>query len=395
MPSPARGLFVVAVLGFVSLGLPDGVLGVAWPSIRRTFGLPPSQLGALLSTAMAGYLVSSVANGPVVARLGVGPLLLWSNVTVVASLVAYAVAPAWAWMVAAGFLVGLGAGGIDAGINAFAAVRFPPSLVNWLHASYGVGAMLGPLAMTAVLAGGLDWRVGYGLIGIALSGMAVTFWLTLDRWRAAAAGARVEGRPPAGPPPPLTATLRRPMVATQVALFFLYTGLEVTAGQWTYSLFTEARGVPPVTAGVWAGVYWASLAAGRLVFGALTRRFAPDTLLRAVTLAAPLCAGLIWLDAGPVAGFLGLAGLGFTFAPIFPLLISATPARVGADHAGNAIGFQVAAAYLGTAALPGLAGVLAVPLGLEVIAPFLLVATGALLLLHERALRQAARLRHG
>src|SRR5262245_42658285 len=147
-PSPGTALLGIAFVAFVSLGLPDGVLGVAWPSMRRSFDLPLSALGALLAAAMAGYLASSFGSGVVVARLGVGSLLAWSSATMVASSLAYAMAPAWSVVVAGGVLAGLGAGAIDAGINAYAAARFPPRLVNWLHACYGVGAMLGPLVMT-------------------------------------------------------------------------------------------------------------------------------------------------------------------------------------------------------------------------------------------------------
>jgi fucose permease len=382
-----RGLFVLALLAFASLGLPDGTLGVAWPSMRASFDLAPSRLGSLLATAMAGYLLSSFASGPVAARLGVGRLLLWSTLTVVASQAAVAAAPAWEAVVAAGLLVGLGAGGIDAGINAYAAARFPARLVTWLHGAYGLGAMLGPLALTAVLGAGLGWRAGYALVGAALAAMAVAFRLTLDRWSEAPPAA---GGPAPGPAPALAATLRRPLVAGHAALFFLYTGLEVAAGQWAYSLLGEGRGVPPAVAGLCTSAYWASLAAGRIAAGFLARRWPPETVLRAAMAAAPAGAGLLWADLGTVASGLALAGLGLCFAPIFPLLIAATPARIGPAHAPNAIGLQVAAAYVGAAALPGLAGVLATAHGLEAIAPLLLAGALALPLAHEAVAMAAA-----
>ena len=189
--NPRRMLLLTAFAAFVSIGLPDGILGVAWPSIRRTFDLPLSQLGALLAAAMAGYLVSSFSSGWVVARIGVGRLLLGSSALTVMSSIGYAVAPAWGVMLVSGVLAGLGAGAIDAGINAFAAARFPPRLVSWLHASYGLGAMLGPLLMTGVLAASLPWRWGYAVVGAILTGMALCFALTLDLWhvrRPASAG---------------------------------------------------------------------------------------------------------------------------------------------------------------------------------------------------------------
>ena len=387
-------LLAVAFVAFVSLGLPDAVLGVAWPSIRDTFKLPISQLGVLLATMMAGYLVSSFGSGGMVAGLGVGRLLLWSSILIVLSLAGYATAPAWWVMLACGVLAGLGAGAIDAGINAYAAHHFSPRVVNWLHACYGVGAMLGPLLMTGFIAGGLPWRWGYAVIGAILAAMAVCFFVTRKLWEddgdtasgEAAEKADADALTPAG----MLQALGRPITWAGIVLFFVYTGLEVTAGQWAYSLFTEARGVTPAVAGVWVGIYWGSLTAGRVFFGAAAARVPAPVLLRLAMASAPLAAGLLWWNAAGITGFVGLALLGFTLAPIFPLLISLTPARVGRAYAAQAVGFQVSAAYLGAAALPGLAGVLARRAGLEVIGPVLVVAAVVLLVLHEVVLRRTS-----
>lgn len=386
-------LLGIAFLAFVSLGLPDGVLGVAWPSIRGTFALPISQLGALLFAAMGGYLASSFSSGAVVARIGVGRLLLASSVVMVASLLGSALAPGWRVMLACGVLAGLGAGAIDAGINGYAAAHCSARTVNWLHACYGVGATLGPLLMTGVLSAGLAWRWGYGLIGAVLAAMTVAFFLTLDRWEAGASSGAPGRAGPAAPVAGLVETLGRPVVWMNVALFFLYTGIEVTTGQWTYSLLTEARAVNPGVAGMWVGAFWASLTAGRVAFGALAGRFSALGLLRLAMASAPVGAALIWSDASRLLSLVGLVVLGYSLAPIYPLLIAGTPARVGAAYATPAIGFQVAAAYLGTAALPGTAGLLARWSGLEVIGPFLVAAALALLLLHELVVRHA-RARH-
>jgi fucose permease len=387
-----RRLVVLALAAFVSLGLPDGLLGVAWPSIRRTFDLPTSQLGSLLAASMIGYLVSSFTSGAIVGRLGIGPLLLGSTLAMVASLAGYATSPAWGLVLVSALLAGLGAAGIDAGINTFAAAHFTPRLVNWLHASYGVGAMLGPLVMTGMLATDLGWRAGYATVGLILGGMAAGFWFTLDLWRApSAAGGSRTGEVES--PPGLFATARRPTVGIGIAVFFVYAGLETAAGQWMYSLLTEARGTAPAVAGVSVGLYWGSLTAGRLVFGALTRYVPAERLLRVAMLAAPIAAALIWSGPTPIVDFAGLVGLGFALAPIYPLLISATPRRVGQEHAANAIGLQVAAAYVGTAAIPGLIGIVANRAGLEVIGPSLLGTALALLLLQKLALHHASRLR--
>jgi fucose permease len=377
---PRLSLVLIAFIAFVSLGLPDGVNGVAWPSVRKTFGLPVGHLALLIAAGTCGYLAASFSSGTVVRRLGVGKLLLVSSLLVVGASAGYALAPVWPVMVALGVCSGLGAGAIDAGLNAYAARHFSARLVNWLHAFYGVGATLGPLLMTAVLTSGHTWRLGYGINAALLAVMSVCFLLTLKLWETPGDSSQVAAYLPY---PGALQTLRRPVVLLSVVLFFLYTGLEVTAGAWTYSLLVESRHVSPAVAGTWVSIYWASLTAGRIVFGMVAARLAPLAMIRSVMLVAPLGAVLIWINISNAASFLGLALLGFCFAPMFPTLISLTPQRVGKHAADQAVGFQISAASLGAAGIPGLTGLLTKWGGLEVVGPVLLVTSVSLLVLHE------------
>jgi fucose permease len=238
--------------------------------------------------------------------------------------------------------------------------------------------------MTTVLAAHLSWRWGYAAIGTVLAAMTVLFLVTLGQWDSASRlGSGGEQIKSAG----ILETLRRPRVWVSIAIFCLYTGIEVTAGTWAYSLFTEGRNVSKPAAGVAVSAYWASLTAGRVFFGAASGRLSRTAILRFGTCLAPAAAALVWLDVVPVVSFAGLALLGFALAPIFPMLISATSDRVGPAYAQQAVGFQVSAANLGAAAVPGLAGVLARVKGLEVIGPYLLATTLLLLVLHEWVLR--------
>src|SRR5215475_777443 len=159
-------LVALAYLGFVSIGLPDGLLGVAWPSIRASFGLSLDALGALLVMFTMGYLLSSFSSGRLLMHINVGSLLALSCLATAASLLGYALSPRWSMMVALGMLAGLGAGAIDAGLNTYAATHFSPRSVNWLHACYGVGATVGPLIMTSVLMADRPWQWGYGFVGV-------------------------------------------------------------------------------------------------------------------------------------------------------------------------------------------------------------------------------------
>lgn len=376
-------LFLLALVAFVSLGLPDAVLGVAWPSVRRTFGVPLDGLGLLLVATTAGYLTSSFLSGPIVRRVGVGGLLVGSSLLVVTSAIGYALAPRWSFVLVAAVPAGLGAGAIDAGINAYAAARFPPGRVAWLHASWGLGATLGPLLMTGVLACGWSWRWGYGVLAFVLTGLGLGFQQTRVLW-GAGGGIGEE----AGSAATIGESLREPFLRANVALFFVYTGVEAMAGQWAYSLFTEGRGFSPEWAGVSVGAYWGSLTLGRIVSGALAHHVPPALLLRGSVALMPLFAFLIFATRGPWSGFSALALLGFTGGPVFPLLIAGTPGRVGAAHSPNAVGVQIAAACLGSAVLPAAAGVLARAHGIEAISVSLVATALVAFVLHEWVLRR-------
>src|SRR5262245_44023324 len=173
---------VLSFLGFASLGLPDGVLGVAWPSMRADFGLPLDALGALLVSTTAGYVTSSFLAGALLRRVSVGLLLALSCLGTGATLLGYAEAPRWALIVALGASAGVGAGAIDAGINTFAATHFAPRTLHLLHAAYGIGTTAGPLWMTSVLMAGHAWQRGYLAIGAVQLLLALGFALTLRLW---------------------------------------------------------------------------------------------------------------------------------------------------------------------------------------------------------------------
>lgn len=388
MHRDARILLIgIAYTGFVVLGMPGGLLGVAWPSVRASFDLSLDAVGGLLMASTAGYLLSSFSSGFLVSRLGVGNLLTASSLLAGAGLLGYALAPAWWVMVLLGVSAGMGGGAIDAGLNTYFATNHSASLMNWLHACFGLGATLGPVIMTAALNLGRSWRWGYVVAGGLQMLLALCFGLTRARWRLGEP--EVSG---ANPRPPSASarsgdTLRLPLVWLGIALFFVFTGVESAAGQWPYSLFTQARGIASTTAGLWVSIYWGSLTVGRVVFGPVVDRLGVVATLRACLFATVLGAVLVWWNLVDVLSFLGLASMGFALAPIFPSMVSITPQRTGTAHAANAIGFQVAAASLGAAVLPGLAGILAEYQGLETVGPFLFVTSIVTFLLHEVSVR--------
>jgi fucose permease len=389
---PKIGLVLLAYVAFVALGMPDGLLGVAWPSIRSSFSIPLDAVGMLLVAAVTGYMTSSFLSGPLIARLGVGRVLAGSCALTGIGLICYTLVPAWWMMVLLGVVAGLGAGAIDAGLNTYVAAHFGEGLMQWLHASYGIGVTLGPIIMTLALTYLNSWHVGYRVVGSFQLALAAGFVLTLPMW------SQDDSKPKEDEPKRLTEyktpmgeTLRQPMVWLSVLLFFLYVGAEVSLGTWTYSLLTESRGIAPAAAGFWAGSYWATFTIGRIIAGLYAKRAGINLLVLGGVIGAALGVILLIWNPAAVANLIAVAVIGFSIAPIFPAMMSGTSQRVGAHFAANTIGMQMAATGLGTAALPSLLGVLAHQISLEVIPVCLLVIFVGLFGVYALAIRSGTK----
>ncbi len=379
------GLILLSFIAFISLGLPDGLLGVAWPSIRSTFSLQLDALGLLLAASTAGYILSSFFSGKLIAKLGVGGTLAGSCLLTGAGLIGYTLVPAWWMLVLLGIVAGLGAGAIDAGLNTYIAANFGEGLMQWLHASFGFGVTLGPIIMTAGLKWFDTWHWGYRNVGTAQIILAACFLLSISMWqqKKTEPHEQEESRRLTDYKTPVIETLKHPMVWMSLLLFFIYTGVEISFGSWTYSLLTLSRGVPIEIAGLWAGSYWATFTVGRITAGLLARRVGVKTLLGAGLLSATVGAVLLWWNPFPTASVIAVSIIGFALAPIFPGLVSTTGARVGEQHAANTIGMQISAAGLGAAAIPGLAGVLAQHISLEAVPIYLTLLFVILLTLYR------------
>ena len=364
----SKGLIILAFIAFIALGMPDGLLGVGWPSIRTGFSIPLDALGMLLFSATAGYLTSSFFNGKLIARLGVGGVLAGSCALTGAGLIGYTLVPQWWMMVALGVVAGLGAGAVDAGLNTYIAANFGEGLMQWLHASYGIGITLGPVIMTIGLNTVNTWRVGYFVVGIFQLVLAACFTLTLPMWkRNEIRSASDTTRKMTDYKTSFTETLSQPRVWLSLVLFFLYTGTEIALGAWAYTLLTESRGIAPAVAGLWAGSYWATFTIGRVVAGFFTRRLGASSLIRFSLIGAILGVALLWWNPSEAASLFGVGLVGFAIAPIYPALVSGTGRRVGPRFAANTIGMQASAAGIGAAAIPGLVGILAKQTSLEII----------------------------
>lgn len=360
-------LLILCFIGFIALGLPDAVIGVAWPAIRADFDLPIEALGPLLIAATAGSVIASSFSGPVLARMGIGRLLAFSCLLTAVALSGYAVAPSWPVMVALGLLAGFGAGAIDAAINTHAAVQYSARAVNVLHASYAIGAAGGPALMTATLASGQRWQDGYLIIVAVEVALAALFIATRSLWPAPAA--HHESHRPAH----LIETLRMRAVQLSMIIFVLYTGCEAGAGAWIFSLLYESRGIETAAAGSAVTLYWVGLFASRLGYAFLPGDARPGVVIGASIATAVIATAVLAARVHPTIDYIAIAVMGFAAGPIFPSMIATTPQRIGARHTANAVGMQVSMGAIGIALLPALCGVSAEQFGLESI-PLLLTA---------------------
>jgi fucose permease len=375
-------LAVLAGIAFISLGLPDGLLGVAWPSIRAFFNLDIEAVGVLLVAATCGYVASSFSSGRLLRRLNVGSVLALSCALTAMALLGFAATSRWLVMVALAVALGVGGGAIDSALNTYAATHHGARTLNWLHACYGLGAATGPLIMTAVLGLGLPWQRGYATVGVAQIVLALCFGATIRWWQRTD---DIEAPPTSPAFATIPATLRLPGAGLGIAAFFVYAGVEASTGVWTYTLLTEGRGVDPVDAARAVSLFWGGLTGGRLVAAFAGARVPPPRMLSIALWGVTFGTLLVWADLGAGITYAGILAAGWACGPIFPTLVAITPARLGAEHAANAVGFQIAAAALGLSLLPSLVGLAAGAFGIGVIAP-LLVAMAVLLLVVYRLL---------
>ncbi len=373
---------VQAYLIFIVLGIPTGLLNVGWISMSTTFEVTVESLGILLLASTSGYLLASFFNGQFINRLDVRPTLILSSVIAGIGLLGYTLIPSWPLLLIVAFVTSLGSGTIDAALNVYFAQHYSPRLMNWLHAAFGLGAVIGPIMMTAILSRDMTWRWGYGITAVLMLAMGFSLVFTKVLWRSSKPENMIDGET-REKDFSLLASLRHPMILLGILLFFIYAGIEVTAPQWGYPLFTEGRGMNIETAGVWVSFYWATFTFGRLVFGFVADRVPLVQTIRICMLVIVFGAVLVWQDSILILNSIGLAIMGFALAPIFPLLISDTPKRLGPGHANNAIGFQVSAASFGIGILPGLAGILTEQFSLEIIGPYLVVVSILLLLIYQ------------
>ena len=381
-------LFILSCSVFAVGGISTSAIGVVWIYVQADFNVTLSALGALVTAATLGRILTSTSSGPLINRFGIASIMMAGVSVTAASMLGFALAPSWAAVMLVAVGSGVGSGIMATGLSTFAAVNFSARQMNWLHGSFGIGSTIGPVLITTIVIDlGLDWRWAYVVFTLIRIMLLLMFWLTRDEWRIGEANGQTAERER----PNLRSTLRLPMMWLMIGAFMMATGTELVAGQFANSFLIEARAVDPKVAGAWVSVYWASLTLSRFVAGFFLGRISNGLFLRLNSLALMLGAALLWLDLGPLSNLCGLALIGFCIAPFAPLMASDTPGRVGRAHTANAIGLQFTGASIGMAFLPWLAGLLAEELGLDVIPQFVFLVALLTFCLHEVMLRTEIR----
>lgn len=381
-------LLALSYVGFVSLGLPDGMLGAAWPAMRLDLQRPLAEGGQVTLLGTFGIIVSSALSGHALSRAPIGVVLGSSTLLASAALVMFATAQAWSVMLLAAVVAGCGGGAVDAALNRFVGQHYSARHMSWLHGCWGVGATCGPLTVAALLHTPHSWRAAYASVAGVELALGLSFLLTRRRWERAPMPAAAEL---AGPPTDSAiagqSNVALPMAAS-VGFFLLYCGVESGVGLWAASLLIETRGASIAIAGLIVSVYWGLLTVGRFVVGSVADRVGPALLVRgccvvAVCALAGLC---VPAGAGVAAACLGV--LGFALAPIYPLVMHDTPRRFTAAQSQRLVGYQVAAGGVGIALVPWLLGHAAQLATLRIVPPLLLALCSVLLVLER--LRRAS-----
>lgn len=382
-------LLAIIYLAFISLGLPDSLLGSAWPVMRVQFGAPLPLAGMISMIIAGGTIVSSLLSERLTKKLGTGLVTAVSVAMTAAALFGFSISRSVAMLCLWGIPYGFGAGAVDAALNNYVALHFSSRHMSWLHCFWGVGCSISPYIMGWALAATGRWEVGYRTVSCLQIGLTAALFLSLPLWRrmdttpdaAAAKAAPVLG---------LKRSLRIPGVPYVLTAFFAYCAAETTAGLWASSYLVEARGIDAQTAARFASLFYLGITLGRFLNGFVADRLGDRTMVRigAVVMAAGIALLLMPVNALALAG---LVVFGLGSAPVYPSVIHATPANFGEANSQAIIGVQMASAYVGSTFMPPLFGVLAGRIGVGLYPVYLAAFTALLALMTERLNRRVDR----
>ena len=380
-------LLVIIYLAFISLGLPDSLLGSAWPAMYQEFSVPVSYAGGISMIIAVGTIISSLQSDRLTKRFGTGMVTAVSVLMTAAALFGFSVSHSYAALCLWAIPYGLGAGSVDASLNNYVALHYASRHMSWLHCMWGVGASLGPYIMGYALTGGQGWNMGSRYIAILQIILTALLLFSLPLWnRQKADGQEMSDGEGSAQSLSLRQVVNIPGAKEVMVSFFCYCALEQTSGLWASSYLVLRQGLSAETAAGFASLFYVGITVGRALGGFLTVKLNDTQMIRLGQ--GIILAGVVFLllplgDGGALAGLI-LVGLGC--APIYPSIIHSTPAHFGADKSQAMIGVQMASAYVGTCVMPPIFGFIANHTGVFLFPVYLLAILVLMAAMHERML---------
>lgn len=373
----ANLLLAVIYVSFISLGLPDSLLGAAWPSIYPELGTPISYAGILSMIIAVGTVVSSLVSDRVTRLWEAGKVNAFSVLLTAVALFGFSVSGSFGELCLWAVPYGLGAGAVDAALNNYVALHYKSRHMSWLHCMWGIGATLGPYAMGYALSHGMSWTGGYRMISIVQFGLVAVLFASLPLWKRHSKTANEKKSEPL----PLRKALGMPGAKAMMLCFFCYSAVEQTTGLWAASYLNGACGFSAEVSAGLAGLFFVGITIGRALSGFATMKFSDDRMIRL---------GLCIILAGIFLLFLpvkelslaGLVAIGLGCAPVYPCIIHSTPDRFGAENSQAFVGIQMASAYVGTTLMPPLFGLIARNLGISLLPVYLILFLSLMLSMH-------------
>lgn len=353
-------LIVIIYLAFISLGLPDGLLGSAWPVMYGQFDVPVSYAGIISTIICIGTIVSSLQSDRLTRKLGAGKVTAISVAITAIALFGFASCNSFLPLCLWAIPYGLGAGCVDAALNNYVALHYESYHMSWLHCMWGLGATVGPYIMGWVLTGGQAWNLGYQYVGIIQIVLTAILIFSLPLWKGRtaqnASGQEVEAE---GKVLSLPEIVRISGAKEIMVAFFCYCGLEQTAGLWASSYLVLQRGIDVETAARFASLFYLGITIGRGICGFITMKLRDKQMIQLGFGIIGIGLAILILPLGETMALIGLVMVGLGCAPIYPCIIHSTPEHFGKENSQALIGVQMASAYVGSASLPPIFGLIA------------------------------------
>lgn len=378
-------LLTVIYVAFISLGLPDALLGSAWPSMYREFDVPLSYAGIISMIIAFGTIISSLQSDRLTKKIGTGKVTVISVAVTAVALLGFSFSHSFAMLCIWAIPYGLGAGSVDASLNNYVALHYESRHMSWLHCMWGVGATLGPYIMGLTLAYGAGWNGGYRWIGVLQLVLVTILVFSLPLWTQKANATEGTSNPHMESKKILTLKeiIRIPGAKEVMLCFFCYCALEQTTGLWASSYLTLHKGVSPETAAGFASLFFIGITIGRALSGFATMKFNDTQMVRIGQVLIVVGVIAMLLPGTQMFALAGLVLIGLGCAPIYPCIIHATPSHFGAERSQAIIGVQMASAYIGTCLMPPLFGVLANTISIALLPLFLLGVLALMVVMHE------------